>query len=160
MLSIVNILGQVSASNKTSCDQISPSIEEQIMVYIMFPVMWNLRNIVSMVPAKKLPNFEAKISAALLWKIQSSVIKTRSNIVRYYINNYWNWGRIWIRCWIYIRHPIDRASYPVSFVNICEKIDRIIAAPHCSKNLWIDVLIQYIPTNFHTVYSSLHFIVA
>ena len=31
-------------------------------------------------------------------RIRSSAVLTRSNIVRYYINNYWNWGRISIRC--------------------------------------------------------------
>ena len=29
---------------------------------------------------------------------------TRSNIVRYYINNYINWSTISIRCWIHKRH--------------------------------------------------------
>ena len=56
------------------------------------------------------------------------------NIVRYYINNYRNWGRISIRCWIHKRHPIPRPdgrAKGVSFVNICEKIDRVITAPHC-----------------------------
>ena len=36
--------------------------------------------------------------------IQSSTVITESNIVRYYINNYRNWGRISIRCWIHKRH--------------------------------------------------------
>ena len=35
--------------------------------------------------------------------IQSSVVITRSNIVRYDINNYWNWDRISIRCWIFTK---------------------------------------------------------
>ena len=30
-----------------------------------------------------------------------------------------------------ITRPYGRASYEVSFVNICEKIDRVITAPHC-----------------------------
>ena len=42
--------------------------------------------------------------------IQSSAVISavimRSNIVSYYINNYRNWGRISIRCWIHKRHPI------------------------------------------------------
>ena len=60
--------------------------------------------------------------------IQSSAVITRSSIVRYYRN----WGRISIRCWIHKRHPITWSSYGVSFVNICEKIDHVITAPHCS----------------------------
>ena len=36
---------------------------------------------------------------SLLW-VQSSAIITRSNIVGYYINDYRNWGRKSIRCWI------------------------------------------------------------
>ena len=43
--------------------------------------------------------------------IQSSnVIITRSNIVRYYINNYRNWYRISIRCWIHKSHLITRPN--------------------------------------------------
>ena len=42
--------------------------------------------------------------------IQSSVVIKGSNIVRYYINDYRNWGRISIRCWIDKRHPIPRLT--------------------------------------------------
>ena len=42
--------------------------------------------------------------------IQSSASLTRSNIVRYYINNYRNWGRISIRCWIHNGHPIPHPN--------------------------------------------------
>ena len=38
--------------------------------------------------------------------IQSSAVIMWSNIVRYYINNYRNWCRILIGCWIHKRHPI------------------------------------------------------
>ena len=38
--------------------------------------------------------------------IQSGAIIAQSNIVRYYINNYRNWGRISVRCWMHKRHPI------------------------------------------------------
>ena len=31
-------------------------------------------------------------------------------IVRYYINDYRNWGRISIRCWIHKRHPIPHPN--------------------------------------------------
>ena len=41
-------------------------------------------------------------------QVQSSAVITRSNIVRYCINNHRNWGRISIRCWIHNRHPIAR----------------------------------------------------
>ena len=68
--------------------------------------------------------------------IQWSAVITRSNIVRYmyYINDYRNWGRISIKCWTHKRHAIPRPhgrAMPVSFVNICEKIYRIITTPHC-----------------------------
>ena len=43
---------------------------------------------------------------------QSSAVITWSNIARYYINNYRNWSRISIRCWIHKRHPIPRPSGP------------------------------------------------
>ena len=61
------------------------------------------------------------------WKMQSSVVITRSNMVTCCINNYRNWDRISIRWWNHKR----RARYGVSFVNICEKIDRVITAPRC-----------------------------
>ena len=34
----------------------------------------------------------------------------QQNIARYYINIYWNCGRISIRCWIQKRHPIPRPN--------------------------------------------------
>ena len=55
----------------------------------------------------------------LSFEIQSSIVITRSIVIRYYRN----WGRILIWCWIHKR-PNGRA-----FVNICEKIDRVITAP-------------------------------
>ena len=39
---------------------------------------------------------------------QSSAVITRSNIVRYYIDNYKSWVGISIRCWIHKYHPIPR----------------------------------------------------
>ena len=42
--------------------------------------------------------------------LQSSAVITRSNVVRYYINNYRNRGRISIRCWIHKRHSIPRPN--------------------------------------------------
>ena len=44
-----------------------------------------------------------------LW-IQSSAVITRSNFVRYFINNYRTWCRISIRCWIHKRHTIPRPN--------------------------------------------------
>ena len=41
-----------------------------------------------------------------LYDIQSSAVITRSNIVRYCINNCKNCGRISIRCWMHKIHPI------------------------------------------------------
>ena len=38
--------------------------------------------------------------------IQLSAVITRSNSVRYYIDDYRNWSRISIRCWNHKRHPI------------------------------------------------------
>ena len=48
---------------------------------------------------------EIGITTPGLLQIQSSAVTTWSNIVRYYINNYRNWSRTSIRCWIYRRHP-------------------------------------------------------
>ena len=42
--------------------------------------------------------------------IQWSAVITRSNVVRYYMNNQKNWGRISIRCWIHKIHPIPRPN--------------------------------------------------
>ena len=42
--------------------------------------------------------------------IQSSAVITRSNIVRYCINDYRNRGRISIRCWIHKIQPIPRPN--------------------------------------------------
>ena len=66
-------------------------------------------------------------------KIESSAVITLSNIVRYCINNYRNRDRISISCWIHKIHPIPRPNgrYGVSFVDFCQKIDRVITAPHC-----------------------------
>ena len=62
-----------------------------------------------------------------------------SNIVRYYVRNYRNWGRISMRCWIHKRHPIPRPNgraMGVSFVDICKNIDCVITALHCIMD-WI-----------------------
>ena len=76
--------------------------------------------------------------------IQSNAIITWSNIVRYCIYNYRDWGGISNRCSIHKRHPIPRPNVYVwgfrapyirdLMVNICEKINRVITAPHCM--LW------------------------
>ena len=43
-------------------------------------------------------------------KLQSSAVLTRSNLVRYYINDYRNWSRISIRCCFHKRQPIPRPN--------------------------------------------------
>ena len=43
-------------------------------------------------------------------KIQSSAVITRSNIVRFYNNDYRNWDRKSIKCSIHKRHPIPRPN--------------------------------------------------
>ena len=43
--------------------------------------------------------------------LRSSAVKTRCNIVKYYIDSYRNWCRISIRCWIHKRHPYHRSVY-------------------------------------------------
>ena len=62
----------------------------------------------------------------------------RSNIVRYCINNCRNSGRIHVskRCWIHKQHRYPYLTpsgelWVTSFVNIFEKIDHVITAPHC-----------------------------
>ena len=61
--------------------------------------------------------------------IQLSAVIKRSNIARHYINDCKNW------CWIHKKNTPYLAltgSYGISSVNICEKIDRVITAPHCT----------------------------
>ena len=54
---------------------------------------------------------QASIYYIFMWMVlQSSAGLTRSSIVRYNINNYRNWGRISVRCWIHKRHPIPRPN--------------------------------------------------
>ena len=62
--------------------------------------------------------------------MQSSAVITRSSIIRYYMNNYRNWGKISIRCWIHKIYPIPRPN-GWAFMNICQKIDRVITVPNC-----------------------------
>ena len=59
-------------------------------------------------------------------QIPLSAVITRSNIVRYCINDYTNTNRISIRCWIHKRHP-EPGPNRVSFVNILKKFDRGIS---------------------------------
>ena len=46
----------------------------------------------------------------LMNDMQSSAVIMRSNIVRYYINHYRNWGGISMRCWIHKRHDIPHPN--------------------------------------------------
>ena len=67
---------------------------DTVMILIIItsdgPVLWS-------------PHQQASVWLGLL---QSSAIIAQSNIVRYYKNNYRNWGRLSIRFWIYRRHPV------------------------------------------------------
>ena len=65
------------------------------------------------------------------WNIIECV-STRSRIVTCCINSCTNLARISISCWIHKIHPIPCLNGRASFVNICEKIDRVIKAPQCS----------------------------
>ena len=98
--------------------------------------------------------------------IQSSAVITRFNIVRYYIADYRNWSRISIRCWNHKR----RASYGVYFVNICEKPNRVITAPHCIcilRRQWImntgiygyETENNILWLNFHNAFHSVFLII-
>ena len=67
--------------------------------------------------------------------IPSSAVITRSNITWYCTHHRWNWSSISTRGWTHKRHPIarpNRKSYGMSFVNILEKINRVITAPGCT----------------------------
>ena len=83
--------------------------------------------------------------------IKSSAIITQSNIVRYCINDSRNWGRISIRCWIHKRHliPCPNGRAMGVFVDICEKIDRVITALHCITYLLTCRHDQYGEAGFH-----------
>ena len=59
--------------------------------------------------------------------IESSVVITRSNIVRYYINNYMNCGRISIICRINKRHPISRPNGPAMGCLLCIVVRKLTA---------------------------------
>ena len=74
-----------------------------------------------------MPGFGMKIPIYYgIYSFTVSAVITRSNILRYFTNNYRNWDRISIRCWIHKRHPIPRPNERAMeclFVNICEKIE-------------------------------------
>ena len=56
----------------------------------------------------------------------------RSNIVRYHIYNYRNWGKISTRCWIYKRHPIPRPNGRVFPEYLCENWPRYNGTALCN----------------------------
>ena len=61
--------------------------------------------------------------------IELSAVIMQFNIVRYYMNDNRNWGRLSIRCWIHKRpRPNGRAGGVL--MNIFEKIGWVITAPH------------------------------
>ena len=67
--------------------------------------------------------------------IQSSAVLTRPNMIRYLTNICRNSDRISEAGPIIdIPYLARRASYGLSFVKICEKIDRVITAPHYITN--------------------------
>ena len=93
-------------------------------------------------------SFEVWFSNSL-YRIQASAIITRSNIVRYYINDYRNWGRISIRCWIHERCPIPCPNR-WAMGCFCEKIDRIIMAPHCSSlGIYYEITVRWMLWNLN-----------
>ena len=65
-------------------------------------------------------------------KLQLSDVITQSQIVGYCVNNCSNWDRISIRGCIHKTHPYLTLTGELwdVFINNCEKIDRIITAPH------------------------------
>ena len=72
---------------------------------------------------------------AITKAIQLSVVIARSNIVRYYTNNFRNRGMISIRCWIHKRHPIHRPNGRAMGCLLW------IFVPHCMtklQDIWLD----------------------
>ena len=70
--------------------------------------------------------------------LQPSAVITRSSIVRYHINDYRNWDRISIRCWI---HKIQLIPRPYGWAMECHlwiffRKLTIIMALHCMSWLW------------------------
>ena len=72
--------------------------------------------------------------------LQSSVVITRSHIVKCFTNDSRNWCRISIRCWNHKRHPYLALTGELREV-CCEylwEIDRVITGPHCiSTSLFV-----------------------
>ena len=67
--------------------------------------------------------------------IQSSAVLTRPNMIRYFINICRNSDRISEAGPIIdIPYLARRANYGLSFVKMCEKIDRVITVPHYITN--------------------------
>ena len=91
-----------------------------------------------------------KTSIWLLLEIQYSAVLTLPCIAWYYLNNYKNWGRISSRCWCWIHKSNPYLAFKgelwgvVSIVNICEKNDCVITAPHCKENAVNLVIISLI----------------
>ena len=68
--------------------------------------------------------------------LQSSAVITRSTIVSYYISIHKNWVRISISGFTKATpYLARRSSYGMAFVNICERIDRVITASHCISKI-------------------------
>ena len=97
-------------------------------------------------------------------EIQWSAVITRSNIVRYYINNYNNWERISLRYWIYKRHPIPHPNgWAMGHLSriFVRKMTWVMTAPHCtvrpSSGIWPsypNMLLYIRPSNIHRSYDN------
>ena len=69
-----------------------------------------IREDVAFVASYHVPKVWASEKTLYRVVLQSSAVITRSNIVRYYKNDYRSWGKISFRCWIHKRHPIPRPN--------------------------------------------------
>ena len=69
--------------------------------------------------------------STIFYLIRSSAVKRRSNIVRYYISNYSNWGRISMRCLIKNTPHNGRAMVCLLWI-FARKNDRVITELHCT----------------------------
>ena len=78
---------------------------------------------------------------------------TRPNIVRYFINNYRNWGRISIICWIYKRHTIPRPNGRAMGWLLWIFV-RKLTAEYVLSLLWVGLLWVYHQLAMHVISAS------
>ena len=75
-----------------NCNPCAVHTKYDILTGNMWFVQWIMASMIVFSPCNNNQN------------VQSSAVITRSNTVRFYINNnYRNWGRISIRCWMFVR---------------------------------------------------------